>query len=130
MPTGHWLELCTVEQVLMDNMLSSSGSKHAIWETWLAFSMAKPRWVWVTARGTIKSMHTFLYFHWHHGLQEVALSSSLLHLVLCCVVQTAEELLAAVAGARGKLRKGGTPDLRAAARIILQVRQQTGPTGS
>lgn len=37
--------------------------------------------------------------------------------------KTAEELLAAVAGARGKLRKGGVPDIRAASRIILQVRE-------
>ncbi|KAF5825865.1 P-loop containing nucleoside triphosphate hydrolase protein [Dunaliella salina] len=35
--------------------------------------------------------------------------------------KTADELLAAVAGARGKLRKGGVPDIRAASRIILQV---------
>eukprot|EP00200_Dunaliella_tertiolecta_P015815 CAMPEP_0202412058 /NCGR_PEP_ID=MMETSP1128-20130828/24089_1 /ASSEMBLY_ACC=CAM_ASM_000463 /TAXON_ID=3047 /ORGANISM="Dunaliella tertiolecta, Strain CCMP1320" /LENGTH=610 /DNA_ID=CAMNT_0049017897 /DNA_START=70 /DNA_END=1899 /DNA_ORIENTATION=+ len=34
--------------------------------------------------------------------------------------KTADELLAAVAGARGKLRKGGVPDIRAASRIILQ----------
>jgi len=34
--------------------------------------------------------------------------------------KTADELLAAVAGARGKLRKGGVPDMRAAARIVLQ----------
>mmetsp|Transcript_13935 Transcript_13935/g.24422 ORF Transcript_13935/g.24422 Transcript_13935/m.24422 type:complete len:625 (+) Transcript_13935:237-2111(+) len=31
-----------------------------------------------------------------------------------------EELLAAVAGARGKLRKGGIPDMKAASRIVLQ----------
>ncbi len=35
--------------------------------------------------------------------------------------KTADELLAAVAGARGKLRRGGTPDMRAAAKIVLQV---------
>lgn len=37
-------------------------------------------------------------------------------------MQGADEFLAAVAGARGKLRKGGVPDIRAAARIVLQVR--------
>jgi hypothetical protein len=35
-------------------------------------------------------------------------------------LQGADEFLAAVAGARGKLRKGGVPDMRAAARIVLQ----------
>lgn len=42
---------------------------------------------------------------------------------VACAPQTAEELLAAVAGARGKLKKGGVPDVRAAARVILQVRR-------
>jgi nuclear GTP-binding protein len=35
-------------------------------------------------------------------------------------LQDVDEFLAAVAGARGKLRKGGVPDMRAAARIVLQ----------
>lgn len=36
---------------------------------------------------------------------------------------TAEEMLQHIATARGKLRKGGTPDMKAAARIVLQVLQ-------
>lgn len=38
----------------------------------------------------------------------------------------ADELLQHVAGARGKLRRGGTPDMRAAARILLQASRGLG----
>ena len=48
-------------------------------------------------------------------------SKQLISLYKIPAFKTADELLAAVAGARGKLRKGGVPDIRAAARIILQV---------
>lgn len=48
-------------------------------------------------------------------------SKQLVSLYKIPAFKTAEELLAAVAGARGKLRKGGVPDTRAASRIILQV---------
>eukprot|EP00195_Chlamydomonas_chlamydogama_P013468 CAMPEP_0202909350 /NCGR_PEP_ID=MMETSP1392-20130828/49079_1 /ASSEMBLY_ACC=CAM_ASM_000868 /TAXON_ID=225041 /ORGANISM="Chlamydomonas chlamydogama, Strain SAG 11-48b" /LENGTH=620 /DNA_ID=CAMNT_0049599071 /DNA_START=76 /DNA_END=1938 /DNA_ORIENTATION=- len=47
-------------------------------------------------------------------------AKSLMQLYKVAAFKGAEEFLQLVAHARGKLRKGGTPDMRAAARLVLQ----------